>query len=33
VNRHSWREVKRQLRESGPAGLVAIVLVMVASAW
>jgi len=33
VNRHSWREVKRQLRESGPAGLVAVVLVMVASAW
>ena len=33
MNRHSWREVKRQLRESGPAGLVAIVLVMVASAW
>ena len=33
MNRHSWREVKRQLRESGPAGLVAVVLVMVASAW
>jgi cell division protein FtsX len=33
VTRHSWREVKRQLRESGPAGLVAVVLVMVASAW
>jgi cell division protein FtsX len=33
VNRHSWREVKRQLRESGPAGLVAVVLVTVASAW
>jgi len=33
VNRHSWREVKRQLREAGPAGLVAVVLVMVASAW
>jgi len=33
VNRHSWREVKRQLRESGPAGLVAVVLVMVGSAW
>jgi cell division protein FtsX len=33
VNRHSWREVRRQLRESGPAGFVAIILVMVASAW
>jgi cell division protein FtsX len=33
VNRHFWREVKRQVRESGPAGLVAVVLVMVASAW
>lgn len=33
MNRHSWREVKRQLRESGPAGLVAVVLVTVASAW
>ena len=33
MNRHSWREVKRQLREAGPAGLVAIVLVTVASAW
>jgi cell division protein FtsX len=33
VNRHSWREVKRQLREAGPAGLVAVVLVTVASAW
>ncbi|OFV82417.1 MAG: hypothetical protein A2Y78_08090 [Acidobacteria bacterium RBG_13_68_16] len=33
MNRHSWREVKRQLREAGPAGLVAVVLVMVASAW
>jgi cell division protein FtsX len=33
VNRHSWREVRRQLREAGPAGLVAVVLVMVASAW
>jgi len=33
VNRHSWREVRRQLRESGPAGLVAVILVMVASSW
>lgn len=33
MNRHFWREVKRQVRESGPAGLVAVVLVMVASAW
>jgi cell division transport system permease protein len=33
VNRHSWREVRRQLRESGPAGLVAVVLVMIAGAW
>jgi cell division protein FtsX len=33
MNRHSWREVKRQLRESGPAGVVAVVLVMIASAW
>jgi cell division protein FtsX len=33
MNRHSWREVKRQLRESGPAGLVAVVLVLVGSAW
>ena len=33
MNRHSWREVKRQLREAGPAGLVAVVLVTVASAW
>ena len=33
MTRHSWREVKRQLRESGPAGVVAVVLVTVASAW
>jgi len=33
VNRHAWREVKRQLRESGAAGFVAVVLVAVASAW
>ena len=33
MNRHFWREVKRQVRESGPAGLVAVLLVMVASAW
>ncbi len=30
---HSWREVRRQLRESGPAGVVAVLLVTVASAW
>jgi cell division protein FtsX len=33
MNRHAWREIKRQLRESGAAGLVAVVLVAVASAW
>ncbi len=33
MNTHSWREVRRQLRESGPAGLVAVALVTVASAW
>ncbi len=33
MNRHAWREVKRQLRESGAAGVVAVVLVMVAGAW
>ncbi len=33
MNRHAWREVKRQLRESGAAGFVAVVLVAVASAW
>ncbi len=33
MNRHAVREVRRQLRESGPAGLVAVTLVMVASAW
>jgi cell division transport system permease protein len=33
VNRHAWREVRRQLRESGAAGVVAVLLVMVAGAW
>ncbi len=33
MNRHAWREVRRQLWESGAAGLVAVVLVAVASAW
>ena len=33
MNRHAWREVKRQLRESGAAGAVAVLLVMVAGAW
>ncbi len=33
MNRHAWREVRRQLRESGAAGVVAVVLVMVAGAW
>ena len=33
MNRHAWREIQRQLRESGAAGVVAIVLVAVASAW
>lgn len=33
MNRHAWREVKRQLRESGAAGVVAVLLVMVAGAW
>jgi len=27
VNRHAWREVRRQIRESGAAGLVAVLLV------
>lgn len=33
MNRHGWREVRRQVGESGPAGLVAILLIMVATAW
>ncbi|MBZ5587608.1 MAG: hypothetical protein LAO05_03525 [Acidobacteriia bacterium] len=33
MNRHAWQEIKRQLRESGAAGIVAVVLVAVASAW
>jgi cell division protein FtsX len=33
VNRHSLHEVRRQVRESGSAGLVAVVLIMVATAW
>jgi cell division transport system permease protein len=33
VSRHLWREVRRQLIESGAAGLVAILLVSVATTW
>ncbi|MGE5235685.1 MAG: FtsX-like permease family protein [Acidobacteriota bacterium] len=33
MNRHLWREVRRQLRESGPTGFVALVLVAVAATW
>jgi len=33
MNRHAVREVRRQVRESGAAGFVAVVLVAVASAW
>ncbi|MGD1148038.1 MAG: FtsX-like permease family protein [Thermoanaerobaculaceae bacterium] len=33
MNRHAWREIKRQLKESGAAGFVAVALVAVASAW
>lgn len=33
VNRHTWREVRRQLRESGAAGLVAVMLVALSTAW
>lgn len=33
MNRHTWREVGRQFRESGGAGIVAVVLVTVATAW
>lgn len=32
MNRHAWREVRRQLGESGAAGLVAVLLVMVSTA-
>jgi cell division transport system permease protein len=33
VNRHSWREVRRQFRESGAAGVVAVLLLTVATTW
>jgi cell division transport system permease protein len=33
VSRHFWREVRRQLRESGAAGVVAVLLVGVATTW
>jgi cell division transport system permease protein len=33
VNRHGWREVTRQVRESGGAGLLAVFLVAVATSW
>jgi cell division transport system permease protein len=33
MNRHGWREVTRQVRESGGAGGVAILLVAVATSW
>jgi cell division transport system permease protein len=33
VSRHLWREVRRQLLESGAAGLVAVLLVAVATTW
>lgn len=33
MSRHLWREVRRQLAESGAAGVVAIVLVAVATTW
>jgi len=33
VNRHGWREVQRQVRESGAPGGVAILMVAVATAW
>lgn len=33
MNRHVWREVLRQVRESGAAGSVAVVMVAVATAW
>lgn len=33
MNRHAWREVQRQVRESGAPGGVAILMVAVATAW
>lgn len=33
MNLHGWREVKRQVRESGAAGVAAILMVAVATAW
>ena len=33
MNRHGWREVTRQIRESGGAGVVAVMLVAVATSW
>jgi len=33
MNRHAWREINRQVRESGAAGVVAVAMVAVASAW
>ncbi|HPS77571.1 MAG TPA: hypothetical protein PLS53_05390 [Thermoanaerobaculaceae bacterium] len=30
---HGWREVKRQVRESGAAGVAAVLMVAVATAW
>ena len=33
MSRHLWREVRRQLVESGAAGLVAVLLVAVATTW
>lgn len=33
MNRHAWREVKRQARESGAPGGVAVLMVAVATAW
>lgn len=33
MNRHGWREVQRQVRESGAPGGVAILMVAVATAW
>lgn len=33
MNRHGWREVTRQVRESGGAGVVAVLLVAVATSW
>lgn len=33
MSRHLWREVRRQLAESGGAGVVAVLLVAVATTW